>query len=130
MIADSCLNVRVLGDPCYCDIAINLEEELEAPVILYYGLRNFLQDHRRFVDKWDLAQLRGEKTTDPPSLVCKPFDTVVDNDTGMWLSTLKKNTMRKMILAGTLMTQPCQAINNWLAIVYILLVIFRSRKNF
>lgn len=42
-----------------CNITFNINEEMEGPVYLYYGIDNFYQNHRRYVKSRDAEQLQG-----------------------------------------------------------------------
>lgn len=57
-----------------CTITFNLTKDFQAPVLMYYGLTNFYQNHRRYVKSRDDNQLRGDIKT-PPSTDCEPFRT-------------------------------------------------------
>lgn len=46
-----------------CMIEINLEETFYPPVMVYFQLENFYQDHRRYIKSKSLQQLRGEILT-------------------------------------------------------------------
>lgn len=50
---DDCTN-------CECTITIDIEEDITAPVYVYYQLDNFYQNHRRYVKSRSNAQLMGE----------------------------------------------------------------------
>ena len=43
-----------------CTIQFKLPNDLKPPIFLYYRLTNFYQNHRRYVQSLDAAQLRGE----------------------------------------------------------------------
>ena len=43
-----------------CRIQFYVPDELKTPVLLYYQLTNFYQNHRRYVKSFDQAQLNGE----------------------------------------------------------------------
>ena len=45
---------------CECTITIDIEEDITAPVYVYYQLDNFYQNHRRYVKSRSNAQLMGE----------------------------------------------------------------------
>lgn len=59
--------------PCYCQLPIKLDEDYPAPVYLYYGLKNFYQNHRRYVKSRDDNQLLGRAVSSVNS-ECSPFD--------------------------------------------------------
>lgn len=42
-----------------CHLRFNIPEEMGAPVLFYYHLTNFHQNHRRYVDSFDPDQLKG-----------------------------------------------------------------------
>ncbi|CAF0703524.1 unnamed protein product [Brachionus calyciflorus] len=62
---------------CFCDITFKLDKLFEKPVYVYYGLKNFYQNHRRYVKSRDDNQLLGNEITDPSKLntECKPYDS-------------------------------------------------------
>ncbi|POR32704.1 Uncharacterized protein TPAR_07120 [Tolypocladium paradoxum] len=50
--------VNVATDRCY--LRFNIPEEMGPPVLFYYHLTNFYQNHRRYVDSFDAQQLQGD----------------------------------------------------------------------
>ncbi|KAL7702151.1 LEM3 (ligand-effect modulator 3) family / CDC50 family [Lotmaria passim] len=48
---------------CVTNVSFTLEKTLKKPVYLYYGLDNFFQNHRRFVNSKSDAQLAGGHVT-------------------------------------------------------------------
>ncbi|KAL7275062.1 alkylphosphocholine resistance protein lem3 [Rhizina undulata] len=46
-----------------CTVEFTLPNDLQAPVLLYYRLTNFYQNHRRYVKSLDEAQLQGTART-------------------------------------------------------------------
>ncbi|KAG5989864.1 hypothetical protein E4U52_005160 [Claviceps spartinae] len=50
--------VETTGDRCY--LQFTTPERMGAPVLLYYHLTNFYQNHRRYAESCDLSQLRGD----------------------------------------------------------------------
>ena len=60
---------------CQCEVVIEIEEIMEAPIYLYYGLTNFYQNHRRYVSSKDYGQLLGD-VEKVPSEDCYPFDEI------------------------------------------------------
>lgn len=77
----------------------------KAPVYLYYGLKNFYQNHRRYVKSRDDSQLLGNSIVSQSSLntECAPYDS-----------------------NGTYIYAPCGAIANSLfnGIFYCILISF------
>lgn len=59
---------------CICSISFKLDKDFEKPVYLYYGLKNFYQNHRRYVKSRDDNQLLGSKSSSLNS-ECKPYDS-------------------------------------------------------
>mmetsp|Transcript_2198 Transcript_2198/g.3670 ORF Transcript_2198/g.3670 Transcript_2198/m.3670 type:complete len:318 (+) Transcript_2198:37-990(+) len=66
-------------DGASCQITLNVEEDMEAPVYVYYRLTNFYQNHRRYVKSRDDQQLRGNVL--PYSDVATNCDPLVSNGT-------------------------------------------------
>lgn len=60
---------------CKCTVNFVLNTEFQAPVYFYYGLKNFYQNHRRYVKSRDDYQLLGNIFA-PGSLnsECAPYD--------------------------------------------------------
>ena len=53
---------------------------MKGPVYLYYKLTNFYQNHRKYVESYDLEQLRGEAlSSDDVTDNCKPLKHRVYN---------------------------------------------------
>ena len=62
-----------------CNITLRIEDTLEAPIMVYYQLENFFQNHRRYIKSKSLAQLRGDNLTiDEIKADCDPIITVKD----------------------------------------------------
>lgn len=61
---------------CICTLNFSLSADFTAPVYLYYGLKNFYQNHRRYVKSRDDSQLLGTPITSASSLnsECAPYD--------------------------------------------------------
>ncbi|PTB64226.1 Lem3/Cdc50 [Trichoderma citrinoviride] len=49
--------VRIPGNRCY--LRFNIPESMGPPVLFYYQLTNFYQNHRRYADSFDVDQLKG-----------------------------------------------------------------------
>ena len=43
-----------------CTVNINIDEDMSAPIYMYYELTNYYQNHRRYVKSRSDAQLRGK----------------------------------------------------------------------
>uniref|UniRef100_V9KRG2 Cell cycle control protein n=1 Tax=Callorhinchus milii TaxID=7868 RepID=V9KRG2_CALMI len=62
--------------PCTCTINFTLEESFQGDVFMYYGLRNYYQNHRQYGISRDNAQLLGlPRRLKTPSDSCQPFNT-------------------------------------------------------
>lgn len=68
-------NVSHAAESCSCTVVFALEKPFKGDVFFYYGLRNFHQNLRRYMDSRDDGQMVGRKTNlKNPSSYCKPFD--------------------------------------------------------
>ena len=45
----------------YCMVSFTIDEEMKPPVLLFYELTNFYQNHRRYLKSKSPSQLKGEK---------------------------------------------------------------------
>ena len=52
-----------------CIVQFTLQEDMKAPIMVYYQLDNFYQNHRRYVSSRSDAQLRGD-VVPPPISTC------------------------------------------------------------
>jgi LEM3 (ligand-effect modulator 3) family / CDC50 family len=86
-----------------CNITIPIEENFDPPIMVYYQLENFYQDHRRYIKSKSLGQLRGEdlKLSDISS-DCDPITTI--KDLGFYKS------IGNFSLAPTDIANPCGLI--------------------
>nr|CAB3267094.1 cell cycle control protein 50A-like [Phallusia mammillata] len=65
-----------MSEACNCTVSINVEQDMVAPVFVYYGLSNFFQNHRRYVKSRDDNQLIGvEVSNSSISSDCSPYRT-------------------------------------------------------
>ncbi|KAL2076511.1 hypothetical protein ACEWY4_027891 [Coilia grayii] len=63
--------------PCDCQVKFEIPDNFTGDVFFYYGLINFHQNLRLYMDSRDDAQLLGRKRNlKNPSSYCKPFDYV------------------------------------------------------
>jgi hypothetical protein len=63
-----------------CVLSFTIPEDMEPPVLFYYQLTNFYQNHRRYVSSYFDKQLKGDKVTTAAvaSSSCTPL--TVDNE--------------------------------------------------
>lgn len=64
---------------CYCEVPFRLDRNITAPVLLYYALTNFYQNHRSYVSSKDNKQLIGQLKNFVSS-DCHPYDYVLSKD--------------------------------------------------
>merc|ERR1711962_953178 len=74
-----------------CEISFSVEQEMKGPILIYYHLINFHQNHRSYVDSRDDGQLAGGSilgrkcpqynNTNKPTLPCGAVANTVFNDT-------------------------------------------------
>ena len=57
-----------------CSLQFNIPDNLKPPVLLYYRLTNFYQNHRRYVKSLDSDQLKGADKKNDSLGDCKPLD--------------------------------------------------------
>lgn len=65
-------NSTTKNDTCKCRIEFLLDKPFRDDVYMYYGLKNFYQNHRRYVKSRDDEQLLGHLSSEP-SGDCYPF---------------------------------------------------------
>lgn len=58
-----------------CSLQFNIPDNLHPPVLLYYRLTNFYQNHRRYVKSLDSDQLKGQAKKNSSLGACNPLDT-------------------------------------------------------
>jgi hypothetical protein len=77
-------NISV-ADTTICRLEFDIENDLKPPVLLYYRLTNFYQNHRRYVKSFDQDQLKGVAKTskDISSGDCSPLTAESDADGGL-----------------------------------------------
>lgn len=57
-----------------CTLTLEIAEDIEPPIYVYYELENFYQNHRRYVKSRDYSQLMGNyKTVDEIQSSCDPI---------------------------------------------------------
>ncbi|XP_034549379.1 transmembrane protein 30C [Notolabrus celidotus] len=67
-------NVSNANQDCTCTVVFPVEKAFKGDVFFYYGLRNFHQNLRRYMDSRDDGQMVGRKSRlKEPSSYCKPF---------------------------------------------------------
>ncbi|KAM9347299.1 transmembrane protein 30C [Symphorus nematophorus] len=67
-------NLSNAAQPCSCLVVFPIEKAFKGDVFFYYGLRNFHQNLRRYMDSRDDGQMVGrKKKLKNPSTYCEPF---------------------------------------------------------
>ncbi|XP_058478158.1 transmembrane protein 30C [Solea solea] len=68
-------NVTSAAEDCKCTVEFTIEKRFKGDVFFYYGLKNFHQNLRRYMDSRDDGQMVGRKyNLKNPSSYCKPFE--------------------------------------------------------
>lgn len=62
-------------DTQVCSLQFNIPDNLDPPVLFYYRLTNFYQNHRRYVKSLDSNQLRGDAVSNNSLGSCDPLET-------------------------------------------------------
>ncbi|KAF6237972.1 hypothetical protein HO173_004173 [Letharia columbiana] len=62
-------------DTSVCSLQFNIPDNLKPPVLLYYRLTNFYQNHRRYVKSLDSNQLKGDAINNNSLGACSPLNT-------------------------------------------------------
>ncbi|XP_013884307.1 transmembrane protein 30C [Austrofundulus limnaeus] len=74
-------NVSLAGEPCTCQVEFSIDKKFKGDVFFYYGLKNFHQNLRRYMDSRDDGQMVGRKNKlKNPSTYCEPFAKDVNRD--------------------------------------------------
>ena len=60
-------------DTHICSVQFNIPANLNPPVLLYYRLTNFYQNHRRYVKSLDSDQLKGTAVSEQSTGACDPL---------------------------------------------------------
>lgn len=64
-----------------CLVQFTVPKDLKAPLFLYYKLTNFYQNHRKYIESYDINQLRGKAVSaEDLNPKCDPISYVVEND--------------------------------------------------
>ncbi|CAD7696866.1 unnamed protein product [Ostreobium quekettii] len=63
---------QVGGDGFLCNVSIIVEEDMKAPIFMYYELDSFFQNHRRYVKGRDDEQLKGKNRAASSLDDCEP----------------------------------------------------------
>lgn len=67
-------NARLAAQPCNCSVVFTIDTPFKGNVFFYYGLINFHQNLRRYMDSRDDGQMVGrKKNLKDPSSYCAPF---------------------------------------------------------
>lgn len=67
--------IKSLYDTQVCSIQFTVPNTITEPVYMYYKLTNFYQNHREYVDSYDLGQLKGDAVSKSDlNSKCSPLD--------------------------------------------------------
>ncbi|KAE8299106.1 Cell cycle control protein 50A [Larimichthys crocea] len=68
-------NASNAAQSCTCSVMFSIQKAFKGDVFFYYGLKNFHQNLRRYMDSRDDGQMVGRKRNlKNPSSYCQPFD--------------------------------------------------------
>lgn len=73
-----------------CTITLTVPRDMNPPILIYYELDNFYQNHRSYYTSKDEAQMRGD-TTSADDLLCSPLHKLGDitlNPCGLTANTM------------------------------------------
>jgi len=62
-----------LPNTCQTSVTFNIDKDMKQPVYVYYKLKNFYQNHRRYVKSRSETQLRGD--SNPSTATCDPLSS-------------------------------------------------------
>ena len=68
-------------DTLICSVEFSIPTDLHPPVLLYYRLTNFYQNHRRYVKSLDSDQLKGTAVAQSKTGTCDPLRQAPNNKT-------------------------------------------------
>ncbi|KAF1834654.1 Lem3/Cdc50 [Decorospora gaudefroyi] len=70
----------VVQNTSVCILSFEIPREIKPPILFYYRLTNFYQNHRRYVKSVDIEQLKGRarSASDLSSGDCSPLDVAPD----------------------------------------------------
>ena len=68
-------------DTHLCTVMFSIPNDLQPPVLFYYRLTNFYQNHRRYVKSLDSDQLKGDAVAQSSTGSCDPLRQSPDNKT-------------------------------------------------
>ena len=90
------------GKPLICEVDLpQIDTEVKSPVMVYYQLDNFYQNHRRYVKSRDNDQLNGKYLPVDQLSDCDPIKKVED----LWLN--QKKNLNGVQLADSEPAIPC-----------------------
>lgn len=72
--AGSSCSISQANEGKLCQVTFEFTEDVDGPLHLYYELKNFFQNHRRYYLSYDALQLQGEVLSESDvSLSCDPL---------------------------------------------------------
>lgn len=81
-----------------CEVTFKAKEDMEPPILVYYEIENFYQNHRKYEKSRDNAQLGGSRTQDEAQAkTCKPLNklgSTTINPCGLVANTLFNDIIR------------------------------------
>lgn len=95
-----------------CILSFEIPNDVQPPILFYYRLTNFYQNHRRYVKSVDIDQLKGDALTvsEVNSGDCGPLDSI--NDKPYYPCGLIANSMFNDTFTNLNATNPSQNENS------------------
>lgn len=93
-------------DTDVCIITFEIPEEIKPPILFYYRLTNFYQNHRRYVKSLDINQLKGDAVSASgiKSGECDPLDLAPDGrpyyPCGLIANSMFNDTFKNLTVAN------------------------------
>ena len=97
-----------------CTIRFDLPEDIGPPVLFYYHLTNFYQNHRRYVDSFDSDQLKGKPRSygDIKGSDCTPLKGDEQAQKPYYPCGLIANSLFNDTFTSPLLLNPSNGTNN------------------
>ncbi|CAG9325499.1 unnamed protein product [Blepharisma stoltei] len=102
-----CINTK-WNDTQYCNITIDIDEDMNAPVFFYYSLSNFYQNHWNYMRSYSQYQLLGSNLSKSDLDNCIPVYTM--KDLGLEDNAIQEGAWN---LSNSAVAFPCGLTAKW-----------------
>lgn len=108
----------VVANTTQCSITFDVPETMSAPVLVYYRLTNFYQNHRRYVKSFQSDQLKGSAVDNATisSSMCDPLKLDASGKAyypcGLIANSIFNDTFYNPLLLNSNSTQPQEYVMN------------------